>query len=79
MNFGFAPHSEGFEQPYLYFYLWPMPDGATDINPPEPARWNTKGFTGIVLDYADLRASDDPLRLIVRTFETIHTKLAPLL
>lgn len=79
MNFGFSPHSEGFDDPYLYFYVYPMPEGAMDEQPPAPARWNTDGFTGIVLDYADINASDNPSALIESTFRDIHAMLAPLL
>ena len=79
MNFGFSPYSEGYDEPYLYFYLWPQPDTATDVKPPAPARWATEGFSGIVVDYADLRTAVDPIHLIENTFAQIHRSLAPLL
>jgi hypothetical protein len=78
INYGFAPFSEGFERPYIYVYAWPMPDNATSTAPPAPARWHTEGFTGIVIDYDDLRAEAAEGRLEA-LLAAIHGLLAPLL
>jgi Family of unknown function (DUF5996) len=75
---GFAPQSEGFPDPYLYVYAWPMPDGLDAVEPlPKPARWVTEGFTGAVVDYADLAKVDDPERLVSEVLGAIHRLIGP--
>ena len=78
LSFGFAPYSDGFGQPYVYVYARPTPDGAKDVPLPVPARWNTKGFTGIVIDYADLLVEDEPEAMIVSALGEIYRVLSPL-
>lgn len=79
MNFGFAPFSPGFDQPYVYVYLWPLPDRVTEIPLPAPARWHNEGWTGAVIDYAELRRAAEPEALIEAILGALHRALAPYL
>lgn len=59
LMFGFAPFSEGFPRPYLYAYAYPYPSNMQYPPVPDPAYWNTKQWTGIVVDYEAIAQSDD--------------------
>ncbi len=79
MNFGFAPFSPGFERPYLYAYAYPLPASYSPPTLPMPARWNTERWTGVVVDYDELRKADDAETLIEETCLGIYRSLLKLL
>jgi hypothetical protein len=79
MNFGFAPFSPGFERPYLYAYAYPLPGSYDPPELPAPARWNTERWTGVVLDYDDMRKPADPEGFIEDSCLGIYRSLAKLL
>ena len=60
MNFGFTFGDEGIPDPYFYVTAYPLPDGFPGIELPTGAEWHTEGFTGAVLRYKNLIASNDP-------------------
>lgn len=79
MNFGFAPFSPGFPKPYLYAYAYPYPPNLTYPTLPAPARWNFKGWTGVVVDYDDIARQPDAAAFIETLCLRIFAALRPLL
>jgi hypothetical protein len=77
LSFGFSPGSEGFADPYLYFYAWPIPDRMTEVSLPHGARWYQGAWTGLVLDFPVLAGSKNPDAAIIETFETVYNAVAP--
>lgn len=75
MNFGFAPFDAEFDQPYLYAYAYPMPDGFEALPLPDGARWHTQGWKGMLISYDVLESSHDPEGLIESAFETVYGSL----
>ena len=60
MNFGFTLGDEGIPEPYFYVTAYPLADAFADLDLPAGATWHTEGFTGAVLRYETLLASQDP-------------------
>ena len=60
MNFGFVFGDETISEPYLYVTGYPLPESLPAADMPQPAVWQTDGFDGVVLRYADLVAQQDP-------------------
>lgn len=60
MNFGFEPGDAGIPEPYFYATAYPTPGGFAGSPLPAGATWQTEGWTGAVLRYADLLKRDDP-------------------
>ncbi len=79
LNFGFAPFSEGIDQPYLYAYAYPSPANMTELPLPSPARWHMEGWNGAMVPYAALRELTDPEHAIASLLEAIYATLAPAL
>ena len=44
---------------------------------PAPARWITEGFTGALVDFADLAAADNPEELVGKLLKDIHALIVP--
>ncbi len=59
LNFGFAPYSTGIDYPYFYAYAYPYPAQYGTPKLPPGARWNTDGWTGMVLPYSEIVKQDD--------------------
>lgn len=79
MNFGFAPFSNGLPRPYLYTYAYPYPAEMEVPALPQPARWHTSGWTGVVVDYDDLVTAEDPAAQVEALCLGIFAALRPLL
>lgn len=77
LSFGFAPESEGIPMPYLYWYGWPMPEGLLHQPAPGKTRWQTEGWTGLVLEWSRLVDAPDPAALLGETLEAIWDAVAP--
>lgn len=60
MNFGFTFGDEGIPEPYFYITAYPLPDGFASLPLPAGSRWQTEGFSGVVLPYRSLIESSDP-------------------
>ena len=60
MNFGFVLGDEGIDEPYFYVTAYPLPDALPSVELPSGTQWKSEGFSGAVLLYKDLIATDDP-------------------
>ncbi len=80
LNFGFTPYTPGqYESPYLYAYAYPYPEAFDAPLLPEPAVWNTKGWRGVVVKYADLQTQADPVHFVEALFAEIQEMLYTLI
>jgi hypothetical protein len=79
MNFGFAPFDATTEEPYLYAYAYPMPEGFETLALPAPASWHTASWKGMKLRYGDLLRAENPEALIDRACQAVFELLAPTL
>ena len=79
LNFGFAPYSAGIDYPYLYAYAHPYPADYLAPQLPSGARWNTAGWTGVVLPYAEIAKQSAPETYIETSCTAIFKALRPLL
>ena len=79
LNFGFAPFSAGIDNPYLYAYAYPYPAQYAAPKLPVGARWNTEGWTGVVLPYAEIAQQADPVVYVEDSCATIFKSLRALL
>lgn len=79
MGFGFSPASEGLERPYFYAYPYPIPPDLTALPLPEPARWHTAGWTGLVLPYDEIAPREDADEVIASTLRGVFEQVSPLL
>ena len=60
MNFGFAFGDAGIAEPYFYITAYPLPDALPSVPLPAGTTWRSDGFSGAVLLYRDLVATNDP-------------------
>lgn len=60
MNFGFVFGDEGIDEPYFYVTAYPLPDALPSVELPSGTQWKSDAFSGAVLLYKDLIATDDP-------------------
>ena len=79
LSFGFAPYSDGIDEPYLYAYAYPYPAEYAPPALPQGARWHTEGWTGVVLPYREMQRQRDPQAFIEASLLAIYKALRPLL
>jgi hypothetical protein len=79
LNVGFSPGSPGLPRPYVYIYAYPAPPDMFDVQLPASARWNREPWTGIVIDYDQLAAQDEPEMRLEADLRAIYAAFAPLL
>ena len=72
MNFGFVTGDGSIPDAYFYTTAYPAPDNWSDSGLPEGAYWHTEGWTGAVLPYAAVTASDQPLELLLDYLRTLQ-------
>ena len=65
MNFGFVTGDGSISDAYFYATAYPVPDNWADLALPEGAYWHTEGWTGAILPYAAVLASEQPLDLLL--------------
>lgn len=65
MNFGFVTGDASVPDAYFYATAYPVPERWTDLTLPEGAYWHTEGWTGALLPYSALAASDHPEALLL--------------
>ena len=71
MNFGFAFGDEGIPEPYLYVTAYPLPEALPTVKLPAGTVWKSDGFSGAVLLYRDLVASNDPHAYLLDMWTTM--------
>jgi len=79
LNFGFAPYSAGIETPYFYAYAYPYPAQYEAPMLPPGTRWNSEGWTGVVLPYAEIARQADPAAFVEASCAVIFRSLCALL
>jgi hypothetical protein len=79
MNFGFSPFSAGMNYAYLYAYAHPYPQRFEPPPLPKGARWNSAGWTGMLLPYEELVGEDDLARAVENSFTVVYKGLRSLL
>ena len=79
MAFGFSPGSPGLDRPYVYSYVYPVPEELTDRDLPPHTHWHIEGWTGTVTAYDDLAGRDDASAVVVDTLHALYTSLSPAL
>ncbi|MDB5164756.1 MAG: hypothetical protein JWL89_382 [Candidatus Saccharibacteria bacterium] len=79
LNLGFSTGDQTIPEPYVYLTAYPEPKGFMKVPLPSPAYWQSSGFTGAILRYSDLEATDQPevlLGAFLRTFQASAPLLA---
>lgn len=72
MNFGFEPGDAGIPEPYFYATAYPTAAGFVGSSLPVGATWQTEGWTGAVLRYAELLKQDDPAEHLLDFLHAAH-------
>jgi len=78
LGLGFSTGDETIAEPYLYLTAYPAPTSFMDIELPEGAHWQKDGFSGAILPYAMLQASDQPEELLDQFAGQTFKKARPL-
>ena len=64
---------------YFYATAYPVPDNWADLALPEGAYWHTEGWTGAILPYAAVVASEQPLELLLEYLRSLQAHGARLM
>lgn len=65
LSFGFVTGDASVADAYFYATAYPAPTGWTDLSLPDGAYWHTEGWTGALLPYERLAASERPQALLL--------------
>ncbi len=79
MNFGFLTGDGSIPDAYFYATAYPAPNNWTDLALPDSAYWHTEGWTGAILPYAAVAASDRPLEPLLDYLRNLQTHGASLM
>ena len=60
MNFGFVFGDDSIREPYLYVTAYPLPETLPSVELPAGTAWQSEGFSGAALRYADLVSNAEP-------------------
>lgn len=71
---GFSTGDDNVFEPYVYLTTYPEHHGFQEISLPAEARWQQAGFSGAVLPYVKLQASDKPEQLLQAFSQTLLLK-----
>jgi hypothetical protein len=72
MGFGFSTGDEGIREPYFYVTAYPWPEGLEATELPPGAYWNTDGWNGAVLPYAELVGAPDADNKLLGFWRAAH-------
>jgi hypothetical protein len=64
LSLGWSTGDEHIREPYVYFTAYPEPAKFTELELPDEAYWQKKGFSGAILTYAELQTEKDPADLL---------------
>lgn len=79
LMFGFSTGDATVSDAYFYTLAYPLPEELTKIKMPGRSYWNTDGFQGGVLMYADLIGLDNPEETLLNYFRTVQSVGAELM
>jgi uncharacterized protein DUF5996 len=79
MSLGFSTGDDSIAEPYVYLTLYPLPKELKDLRLPGGAYLNEEGFTGAVLPYRTLVASNSPEELLAEFIQSITDRIDRLL
>ena len=65
LNFGFVTGDDSVAEAYFYVTAYPLPTQWQTLALPEGACWRSEGWTGAILPYAVVAASEQPLDLLL--------------
>ena len=71
MNFGFTLGDTGIAEPYFYVTAYPLPEALPATKLPPRTVWQSEGFDGAVLRYADLAVQEDPAAYLVDLWQRL--------
>lgn len=71
MNFGFTFGDEGIAEPYFYVTAYPLPDKLQEIALPGPARWQSEGFSGVLLTHRQFAEMPQPREYLLELWKTM--------
>ena len=77
MNFGFVFGDEGINEPYFYVTAYPTPDTLPSTALPDGTVWQSEGFNGAVLTYANLAARPDAAAYLSDLWSTLLEAARP--
>jgi len=78
MNFGFSPGYAGIDEPYLYFYAWPVPQGLLETELPMGGFWYKDWATPTaVILLSSFAGSENPDREITKIFLDSYWEVSP--
>ena len=72
MNFGFVTGDGGIPEPYFYVTAYPVPENFTDSPLLDGAYWQTEGWTGAILPYAQLVETKNPQEKLLTFLKAAH-------
>jgi len=78
LSLGWSTGDETIAEPYVYLTAYPEPAGFTRLPLPEPAYWQTEGFSGAIIKHNDLVTCDNPAATLIE-FAAVMRAAAPLL
>jgi hypothetical protein len=61
---GFSPGDDVIAEPYVYITAYPEPAGFKKLALPKEAYYQSSGFHGVILPYAQLSVSPEPVKLL---------------
>jgi hypothetical protein len=79
LSVGWSTGDETVNEPYIYLTAYPEPAGFTELDLPAAAHWQVEGFSGAILPYAVLAASDRPAELFKQFAGDMFRTARPLL
>ena len=79
LNFGFVTGDNSIPDAYFYVTAYPAPAGWINLELPQGAYWHTQGWTGAILPYAAVVASDMSLELLLGYLQTLQAHGADLM
>jgi hypothetical protein len=75
LNLGLFPGGD----PYFYSSPWPFDENLLDVALPAGARWNTEGWQGAMLPYAEVAGAADGFERVAAFARAVHAAAAPTL
>lgn len=72
INYGFSPGTPDIDQPYIYFYAYPLPTGLREKMPAEVSWITTWSTPGGYIRYDRFQSESDPEAFVEQLLSEIH-------